>query len=62
MTDYYVANNGNDANDGLSREFPFRTMGKAIERMKAGDNVYMMSGFIPAPEETWEAAGDHADS
>jgi len=42
---YYVSNQrGNDSNDGLSQEFPFLTIGKAILMVTAGSIVYIGSG------------------
>ncbi|MEM9929748.1 MAG: DUF1565 domain-containing protein [Bacteroidota bacterium] len=42
-TDYYVAKDGNDANDG-SEGSPFLTIGKAASLMVAGDVCYIKEG------------------
>lgn len=44
-TDYYVsASDGDDNNDGLSLETPFRTIQKAADILNAGDNCYIRGG------------------
>ena len=43
-TTYYVATNGNNANNGTSEETPFRTIGKAVDIMIAGDTTYVRGG------------------
>jgi len=45
MANYYVSNQrGSDSNDGLSQEFPFLTISKAITMVTAGSYVYIGSG------------------
>ena len=41
---YYVAADGNDANDGLSREKAFRTVSQAANRVGPGDTVLIAGG------------------
>ena len=41
---YYVAGNGNDANDGLSREKAFRSINRAAARVGPGDTVLIAEG------------------
>jgi len=41
---YYVAPDGNDANDGLSREQAFRTISRAADRLRPGDTVTIAGG------------------
>lgn len=41
---YYVAVNGDDINDGLNLERPFRTIGRAAQAMEAGDLCYIREG------------------
>ncbi|MGJ5642350.1 T9SS type A sorting domain-containing protein [Formosa sp. S-31] len=44
-TDYYVsAINGNDANNGLSENTPFKTIQRAANLTNPGDTVYVMNG------------------
>jgi hypothetical protein len=43
-TDYYVAPDGNDSNDGLSIDHPFKTIGKGVSVTVAGDTVYVRGG------------------
>ncbi|HYH09399.1 MAG TPA: right-handed parallel beta-helix repeat-containing protein [Thermoanaerobaculia bacterium] len=40
---YYVATNGNDANNG-TQSAPLLTIGEAVDRVAAGDTVYVASG------------------
>jgi hypothetical protein len=42
-TDYYVAPDGNDSNDG-SIDHPFKTIGKAVGLVVAGDTIYVRGG------------------
>ena len=44
-TVYVDAANGDDANDGLSRQAPLRTIQSAADRMMAGDTCLVMGGF-----------------
>lgn len=72
MAIYYLSNNGNDNNNGLSPESPFKTIGKLNEiicggdtaRFKCGDTFY---GRILPPDSntsatptTYESYGDGA--
>ena len=41
---YYVANNGNDANDGRSLSTPFQTIGHAKNVVNPGDTIELRSG------------------
>ena len=41
--DYFVAPNGSDRNSG-TLEKPFRTIGKAVRVLKAGDTCYIRGG------------------
>jgi hypothetical protein len=41
---YFVAHNGNDRKAG-SYNSPWRTLGRAVSRMKAGDIVYLEDGY-----------------
>ncbi|MFY7963635.1 MAG: right-handed parallel beta-helix repeat-containing protein [Chitinophagaceae bacterium] len=41
---YYVATNGNDANNGTSLASPFLTISKAISKVVAGDIIYVRGG------------------
>ncbi len=44
-TNYYVSSSkGNDANDGLSQQSPFKTLQKAANSVDAGDTVLIMNG------------------
>jgi hypothetical protein len=43
-TTYYVDPNGNDSNDGLSIDTPFRTIGHAEDVVVAGDTIYVRGG------------------
>jgi hypothetical protein len=43
-TDYYVDPNGNDSNDGLSIDHPFKTIGHAEDMAVAGDTIYVRGG------------------
>ena len=44
---YYVSNDGDDANDGLSPERPWKTLGKVSEAdLKAGDGVRFKRGDL----------------
>ena len=51
-TRYIVATNGHDANDGRSEAAPFRTVGKCVATMNAGDTclvregIYNQSGIV----------------
>ncbi len=45
-TDYYVSNDGNDANDGLSPLTPWNTIGKVNNNIEDGDNVYLDKGSV----------------
>jgi hypothetical protein len=42
--EYYVSPTGNDANDGLSVNTPFKTIQKAADLTAPGDTVYLMDG------------------
>ncbi len=44
---YYVAPNGNDDNDGLSREKAFCTICRAADRVGPGDTVMIAAGDYP---------------
>jgi len=44
---YYVAPNGNDGNDGLSRKQAFRTVCRAADRVGPGDTVMIAEGGYP---------------
>lgn len=41
---YYVAVNGDDANDGGTLQCPFRTIGRAAQAMEAGDVCFIREG------------------
>lgn len=41
---YYVATNGNDSNDGLSLETPFASIVKAIDVVNPGDIIWLRGG------------------
>ncbi|NOU69439.1 carbohydrate-binding protein [Paenibacillus sp. LMG 31461] len=41
---YYVAINGDDSNDGITEQSPFRTISQAAQRMEAGDTCYIREG------------------
>lgn len=43
-TTYFVANNGNDLNNGTSVATPFKTIQKAMGKVVAGDTVYVRGG------------------
>lgn len=44
-TNYYVSSLiGNDANQGISQQHPFKTLQKAANQVQAGDNVFVMNG------------------
>jgi parallel beta-helix repeat protein len=43
-TTYYVANNGNDANNGTSINTPLKTIQRAMNKVVAGDTVYVRGG------------------
>lgn len=42
--DFYVSTNGNDLNDGLSIESPFRTVEKAVESVTDDSTIYVEYG------------------
>ncbi len=43
--DYYVNNEGNDSNDGLTEQSAFKTLAKVnAQSLTAGDNIYLASG------------------
>ena len=44
LATYYVATNGNNANNGKSLSKPFKTIQKAADVAKAGDNVQIRGG------------------
>lgn len=48
-TVYYVDDNGNDANNGLSQQNAFKTLDKAFTRITSGDTVYLMEGYYKIP-------------
>ncbi|MCJ7779093.1 MAG: right-handed parallel beta-helix repeat-containing protein [Sedimentisphaerales bacterium] len=41
---YFVATDGNDSNDGLSIDHPFKTIPKAVGVAAAGDTIYVRGG------------------
>ena len=41
---YYVSISGDDDNDGLERETPFRTIGRAVEIVLPGDTIMILPG------------------
>lgn len=41
---YYVSGNGNDRNDGLTRQSPFRTLQRAANLTQPDDSVLVMNG------------------
>jgi hypothetical protein len=41
---YFVATDGNDLNDGLSIDHPFKTIGKGVTAASAGDTIYLRGG------------------
>ncbi|HZV62870.1 MAG TPA: right-handed parallel beta-helix repeat-containing protein [Methylophilaceae bacterium] len=43
-TTYYVANNGNDLNNGTSINTPLKTINRAMGKVVAGDTVYVRGG------------------
>jgi hypothetical protein len=43
-TNYYVATNGSDDNNGLSIDYPFKTIGKAVSSVAAGGTIYVRGG------------------
>jgi len=48
-TDYYVSPDGNDGNDGLSTETPFKEIQTGLNLLGPGDTLYLMPGLhIPA--------------
>ena len=44
QTNYYVANNGSDTNNGTTVFTPFLTIQKALNSVTAGDSVYIRGG------------------
>ncbi len=44
--DYYVASDGNDANDGTTESAPLATIGAAAEKAGSGDRVYLRYGDV----------------
>ncbi len=59
--DYFVAPNGNDANDG-SEANPFSTVQKAQDVAKAGDRIYLRGGtYHPTDSTHFKAAGSAAE-
>ena len=50
-TDFFVSTTGSDSNDGLTRETAFATLGKAQEKVEAGDNVYILPGTYTITED-----------
>lgn len=45
--DYFVSISGNDSNDGLSIENPFKTFPKAINVVVPGDTIFVRGGIYP---------------
>lgn len=43
-TTYYVSTSGNDSNNGQSKDKPFKTIDKALDKAKAGTTIYLMGG------------------
>ncbi|BCJ96087.1 hypothetical protein acsn021_36560 [Anaerocolumna cellulosilytica] len=43
-TYYYVSVSGNDSNDGLSKDKPFKTLTKALTKASAGTTIFVMNG------------------
>ena len=41
---FYVANDGNDFNDGITEETPFKTLTKAMKKLSAGDVLCLKRG------------------
>lgn len=46
---FYVNPTGNDRNNGLSPERPFRTLGRAVDGLAPGDVVYVAPGTYTPP-------------
>lgn len=42
---FYLSTTGNDAADGLSVEKPWRSITKAVKKLKAGDTLYLLPGI-----------------
>ena len=49
---YYVATNGNDNNPG-TQALPFGTLNKAVEKVVAGDSVYVRGGTYYLTQGLW---------
>ncbi|WP_394524158.1 right-handed parallel beta-helix repeat-containing protein [Lacrimispora sp. JR3] len=41
---YYVSTSGSDSNNGQSKDKPFKSIDKAIEKAEAGTTIYLMGG------------------
>lgn len=53
-TDYYVSDYiGNDSNNGLSENTPFKTIQRASDLTNPGDTVYVMNGTYQSAQPEW---------
>jgi hypothetical protein len=41
---FYISQEGRDENDGLSLRTPWRTLGRAVKRLRPGDTLYLEAG------------------
>lgn len=67
-TDYYVATDGSDTNDGLTAATAFATVDKAVSTVGAADTIYVAAGTYttttkwgPSLEATMIGTGDSRD-
>lgn len=54
---YYISNNGNDSNDGLSPATPWKTLAQAITKISGGDSVLLRKGDIFREKADFTTAG-----
>ena len=59
MTTYYVSTNGNDRTKTGSSDDPFASINKAVQRLKAGDELVVRSGTYK--EQVWIGKSGAAD-
>jgi len=55
-TNYYVGNDGNDGANGQSPTSAWRTLGRSVTDLSAGDTLFLMGGLW---DESNPSYGDH---
>jgi parallel beta-helix repeat protein len=56
-TDYYVATNGNDSNNGTSLSTPFLTIQEGVDALGPGDRLLIRAGTYNETVTIWNKAG-----